>query len=74
MRDDPGSPAAQDLARRWAAWNEQLGGNDPDLRAKGRAMWDDAMADPAVAEKLALNREIFRFVNRAIEHLKAQAK
>jgi len=71
---DPTSPTAQDLARRWAAFNKQLGGEAPDIRAKGRAVWDDAMNDPLVAAKLALNREIFRFMNRAIDHQKAQAK
>ncbi|HEY4076072.1 MAG TPA: MerR family transcriptional regulator [Rhizomicrobium sp.] len=71
---DHTSPAAQDIARRWGAFDEQIAGGDPDIRAKARAVWDDAMADPAVAEKMALNREIFRFVIRAVEHLKGQAK
>jgi hypothetical protein len=72
--DDPASPAAQDLARRWTEMNKRVGGDDPDIRAKARAMWNEAMEDPSVAERLALNREVFAFVNRAIEHLKAQAK
>jgi DNA-binding transcriptional MerR regulator len=72
--DDPASPAAQDLARRWTEMNKRVGGDDPDIRAKARAMWNEAMEDPSVAERLALNRDVFAFVNRAIEHLKAQAK
>lgn len=69
---DPASPAAQDLGRRFSALAAQF--NNTDLRAKGRATWEDAMADPEASAKLALNREIFRFVNRAIECGKAQAK
>ncbi len=71
---DHTSPAAQDLARRWRAMIKPLAGDPPEIRAKARAIWDDAMADPAVAAKLALNREIFRFVERAIDHQKAQEK
>lgn len=75
---DPTSPAAQDLARRWSAWSDQLIGDNADvranLRAKERAIWNDAMGDPAVAEKLAVNQEIFRFVRQAIEHMREQAK
>ena len=69
---DPASPASQDLARRWAALGEQITAADPTLSAKGRAVWDDAMKDPAIAAKMALNREIFAFVNQAIEHWKTQ--
>ncbi len=67
-------PAAQDLARRWRAMIKPLGGHNPETRAKARATWDDAMADPVMAEKLAPNREIFRFVQRAIDHQKALEK
>lgn len=71
---DPASPASQDLARRWAAMREQIMAADPTINAKGRAVWDDAMQDPAIAAKMALNREIFAFVRQAIEHLKPLAK
>ncbi|OJT97345.1 MAG: hypothetical protein BGN82_05500 [Alphaproteobacteria bacterium 65-7] len=72
--DAVSSPAAQDLARRWIAMNTQFGGNDPDLRAKGRAVWNDAMSDPAVAARLARHREIFAFVDKAITHFNALTK
>jgi MerR family transcriptional regulator, thiopeptide resistance regulator len=71
---DPTSPASQDLARRWAAMGEQFTAGDPDIRLKGRAIWNAAMEDPDVAAKMALNRKIFAFVDRAIAHMKAQAK
>lgn len=71
---DPTSPAAQDMARRWSSVREKTLAADPTIKAKGTAVWDDAMADPAVAAKMALNKEIFAFVNQAIDHLKAQAK
>jgi len=69
---DPTSPASQDMARRWAAIREQILSANPGIAAKGRAVMDDAMADPAVAGKMALNREIFAFVRQAVEHLKSQ--
>jgi DNA-binding transcriptional MerR regulator len=71
---DPTSPAAQDLARRWAAIEEQIAAADPTIKVKGRAVWDDAMKDPAIAAKMALNREIFAFVKQAIDHMKTLAK
>ena len=71
---DPTSPGAQDLARRWAAMAAQLTALDPTIGAKGRAIWNDAMEDPAVAGKMALNRKIFVFVDQAIAHLKTLTK
>jgi MerR family transcriptional regulator, thiopeptide resistance regulator len=71
---DPTSPEAQDMARRWSAINEQITADDPTIKAKARAVWDDAMKDPAVAAKMALNREIFAFVRQAVEHFRARAK
>ncbi len=67
---DPTSPGAQDLARRWTAMDEQIAVRDPTVSAKGRAVWNDAMEDPAVAAKMALNRKIFVFINQAIEYWK----
>ena len=69
---DPTSSASQDLARRWSAMAEQISAAAPTIKAKGRAVWDDAMKDPAVVSKMALNREIFAFVNQAVEYLKAR--
>jgi DNA-binding transcriptional MerR regulator len=71
---DPASSASQELARRWSAMAEKITAADPDIKVKGRAVWDDAMKDPAVASKMALNREIFAFVNQAVAHWKTLAK
>jgi hypothetical protein len=71
---DPTSPGAQDMARRWTAMVKKFTTGNPDITAKSQAVWDDAMEDPAVAGKMALNRKIFAFVNQAIAHLKAQEK
>jgi hypothetical protein len=62
------------MARRWAAVREQILSADPTIAVKGRAVWDEAMADPAVAAKMALNREIFAFVRQAVEHWKSLPK
>ena len=71
---DPTSPGAQDLARRWSAMAEQITAADPTISAKARAVWKDAMEDPAVADRMALNRKIFAFVDQAIAHLKTLTK
>jgi DNA-binding transcriptional MerR regulator len=67
---DPTSPGAQDWARRWAAMARQIIAADPNIGAKSRAVWNDAMEDPVVAGKMALNRKIFVFGDQAIAHLK----
>jgi DNA-binding transcriptional MerR regulator len=71
--ENPTSPAAQDLAIRFVAFSKPFE-DQPDLRTKGQAVWNDAMKDPVTAGKLAQTREIFAFVNQAIAHMKAQAK
>lgn len=71
---DPTSPASQDMARRWAAIQEKILGADPAIKAKSAAVWDEAMADPATAAKMAVNKEIFAFVRQAVDHLKTLPK
>lgn len=68
---DPGSPEAADLARRWQALVEQFTGGDPTLHAKSAAVWRDAMADPATANRVPLTPEIFAFVGEAARRSKA---
>ncbi len=68
--EDPGSPAALDLARRWRAAVQQFTQGDPDVERRVAAVWQDAMADPAAAPKLPLNPEIFAFVAKAGAKLK----
>jgi DNA-binding transcriptional MerR regulator len=63
--EDPASPAARDLARRWRAMVEMFTGGNPDVERRVKAVWNDAMADPNAAAKLPLNPEIFAFVAKA---------
>jgi DNA-binding transcriptional MerR regulator len=63
--EDPASPAARDLARRWRAMVEMFTGGNPDVERRVKAVWNDAMADPNAAGQLPLNREIFEFVAKA---------
>jgi DNA-binding transcriptional MerR regulator len=76
--EEPAAPAAQDFARRWLPTFRQIrqamtaGG--PGIKDKSQAVWNDALNDPGTAEKLALHRQIFAFVDQALAHLKAQEK
>lgn len=63
---DPTSPAARDLARRWKAEVEKFTGGDPDLWNRAGAVWRDAMADPAAAQRLPLTPEMFAFIGQAM--------
>jgi len=69
--EDPASPAARDLARRWRAMVEMFTGGNPDMERRVKAVWNDAMADPNAAAKLPLNPEIFAFVAKAQAAAKA---
>ncbi|HEX4079811.1 MAG TPA: MerR family transcriptional regulator [Rhizomicrobium sp.] len=65
VKGDPGSPEAKDLARRWKAQVNQFTGGNPEIAAKAKAVWKEAMADPKTAPKLPLNPEIFAFIEKA---------
>jgi DNA-binding transcriptional MerR regulator len=67
---DPGAPKAQDLARRWREMTEIKSGADPNVRAKIREVWQDAMADPKLAPKLPFGPEVMQFIAAAAKHLK----
>ena len=69
-KDDPASPQALDLARRWRALVDQFTGGKPSAAAKVRAVWNGAMADPKAAPKLPLNPQVFEFVGKAMAKLK----
>lgn len=64
-KGDPTSPEAKDLARRWKAQVDKFTQGNPAVAAKVKAIWNDAMADPASAPKLPLNPEIFAFIDKA---------
>jgi len=69
---DAATAAAMDLARRFRATARHLKSSAPSpltaLSPKFKAMMDDARSDPDVSQKL----EVFAFVEKAIENLKAQ--
>ena len=75
---DPTSPAAQDFARRWIPLFRQIRqaatASDPGMKDKAQAVWKDALNDPVTAEKLALHRQIFAFVEQAVAHWKTLEK
>lgn len=72
--EDPASPLALDLARRWRAAVEQFTQGNPDVERRVKAVWNDAMADPNAAPKLPLNPEIFEFVAKAQAKLKERGE
>lgn len=63
--EDPASPAARDLGRRWAALVAEFSGGVKAIEQSAAAMWQEAMANPNAADKLPLNPEIFAFVAKA---------
>jgi DNA-binding transcriptional MerR regulator len=72
------SPAAQDFARRWLPTfrkiRQAMTAGVPGVKDKSQAAWNDALNDPMTAEKLALHRQIFAFVDQAIAHWKSLEK
>lgn len=68
---DPASPEAIDLARRWKALQDQFTLGDPAIAQKAAAMWRDAMADPAAAQRLPMKPELWGYVAKAAEALRA---
>jgi DNA-binding transcriptional MerR regulator len=70
-KGDTTSAAAMDLATRWMAMVGQFTGGDPEIAAKVKSVWSDAMADPNTAPKLPLNPEIFAFVGEAWKNAQA---
>lgn len=73
---EPTSPAAQDFARRWLPLFRQIkeAVTAAGMNGKAQAVWNDAINDPVTAEKLALHRKIFAFVDQAIAHSKTLEK
>jgi DNA-binding transcriptional MerR regulator len=67
---DPAAPKAQDLARRWREMTDVKSGADPNVRAKIKEVWQDAMADPKLAPKLPFGPEVMQFISAAAKHLK----
>ncbi len=70
-REEPGSPAAADLARRWMEQVNRFSGGDPGINAKSGAMYQDAFSDPDTARKMPFSAELWRFIGEA--HRRARA-
>lgn len=67
---DPGSSEAMDLAKRWRDRAVKFAGGDPAMLAKLRAVFDDALANPDIANTLPW-REEMAFIKSATERLEA---
>jgi hypothetical protein len=65
-KNDPGSPAAMDLARRWKGLIEEFTGGDEAVLGKLRGVWNEAFSDPSLAPKLPISRELMGFVSQAM--------
>ena len=70
---DPGSPAALDLARRWRDRATKFTGGSSAMLSKLQAVFDDALADPAIARTLPWREEI-AFIKAATERLEASGR
>jgi len=60
--DDPDSPAARDLGRRWLAQTESFTKGDTILTTKLRNMTKDAFADPVTAQQMPYSKEHLIFL------------
>jgi DNA-binding transcriptional MerR regulator len=60
--DDPDSPAARDLGRRWLAQIESFTKGDTILTTKLRNMTKDAFADPVTAQQMPYTKEHLIFL------------
>jgi MerR family transcriptional regulator, thiopeptide resistance regulator len=68
VKGDTGSPEAMDLARRWMLEVNRATGGDPALNQKVRAMWQEALQNPAVQAQAAPNSlEMMTFVSEAYQ-------
>jgi hypothetical protein len=63
---DAASDRVLDLAQRWLSLSDAVDGGDPELRAKHAAAYREALADPAVAPKLPLSRELLAWFGPAL--------
>ncbi|MEO7055094.1 MAG: hypothetical protein ABI191_08980, partial [Rhizomicrobium sp.] len=61
-KDDPDSPAALDLGRRWLAQTESFTKGDTILTTKLRNMTKDAFADPVTAQQMPYAKEHLIFL------------
>ena len=66
---DPNSPAARAAIRRWRAVTANMPRPAPDARQAWNDGWDKAMADPAMAPQLPLDRKTVSFIRAVVANL-----
>jgi MerR family transcriptional regulator, thiopeptide resistance regulator len=72
--DDHASPRASALVRRWNEMMSHFTQGDPELTRKTQAIWADASADPAVAPRLPIQPDVFAFVQKIAEGMRARGE
>ena len=70
--EDPASPKAADLARRWMAQVNRFTGGDPAINAKSGAMYQDAFSNPDTAGKMPFSAKLWTFIGQAARAAQAQ--
>ena len=71
--DDPASPAALDLGRRWLAHTETFTKGDEILTTKLRNMTKDAFADPVTAAQMPYGKDHLIFLGMIFQSLRETA-
>ena len=71
--DDPASPAALDLGRRWLAHTQTFTKGDEILTTKLRNMTKDAMADPVTAAQMPYGKDHLIFLGMIFQSMKEAA-
>lgn len=69
---DSASDDVLDLARRWTALSYLTDDGDPQLRAKYAAAYREALANPQIAPKLPLSRELLQWLAPALERANSE--
>jgi MerR family transcriptional regulator, thiopeptide resistance regulator len=73
-KDDPASPAARDLGRRWLAQTESFTKGDEILTTKLRNMTKDAFADPVTAQQMPYSKEHLIFLGMIFAGMSEQPR
>lgn len=71
---DAGSDEVLDLARRWLALADAASGGRPELRSKYSDAYKEALADPNIAPKLPLSRELLAWFGPALHRARAERR
>jgi len=72
LGSNPSSPQAIDLARRWREMATVKSGADEATIRKISKVYQEAMADPAIAPKLPFGPDVVQFINEAAKFLSPQ--